>query len=62
MSKKKEHLYQFTTLTSDELNKKLFEATCLLNETNAELQKSKQQQQEMFLNISHDLRTPLTVI
>lgn len=62
MSDKKEHNYQFTELSVEELTRKLFDTTQLLNESNLALKRSQKQQLEMYLNVSHDLRTPLTVI
>lgn len=49
-------------LSVRELTNALYEATKTLNETNQRLLKEQKEKEEIFANISHDLRSPITVI
>lgn len=49
-------------ITVQDLSLALFSATQKLKKTNQELIQLQQMQEEMFFNISHDLRSPITAI
>ncbi len=59
--KKMEH-YTSPTLTIENLSKALIEANSELADANAKLIYSNQMRDEMFANISHDLRSPITAL
>lgn len=49
-------------LTVEELSLALFQVNQKLDQTNKALVKAKKEQEEIFANISHDLRSPVTAI
>lgn len=48
-------------LSTEQLNKALYETSVKLQEANNELTEIHNQQKELFLNISHDLRAPVAL-
>ncbi|WP_455718320.1 sensor histidine kinase [Anaerosporobacter sp.] len=49
-------------LTVEELTQALYDTSLRLQHTNQELLQSQKEQQEIFTNVSHDLRSPITAI
>lgn len=49
-------------LSTDELSRALYETSVKLEQANKELTELHKQQQELFLNISHDLRAPVALV
>lgn len=49
-------------LTVEELTQALYDTSLKLQQTNQELLQSQKEQQEIFNNVSHDLRSPVTAI
>lgn len=60
--KQKRKSYNKPKLTVDELSAALFQANQKLQKKNQELISMQQTQNEIFANISHDLRSPITAI
>lgn len=62
MNMKEKKLYNKPKLTVDELSAALYQANLELEKKNLELIALQKSQIEMFANISHDLRAPITAI
>ena len=60
-SKLSKNTFKPAELSTEELNKALYETSVKLQEANKELTDIHNQQKELFLNISHDLRAPVAL-
>lgn len=59
---KKKSTFRKPELTVEDLSLALYNANIKLTKTNQQLQESEQNRLEMFSNLSHDLRSPITTI
>lgn len=63
MSKRKsKSIFRPAEISTEELNKALFDTSLKLQEANDKLTDLHNQQKELFLNISHDLRAPVALV
>lgn len=61
IKKKIKNIFKPAELSSEELNRALYETSVKLQHANKELTDIHNQQKELFLNISHDLRAPVAL-